>query len=233
MKNVLKTVAVLACAWTVSAMGLLLAEEPKEAQGEVMDLNGGFEKTETFTKYEEQYRKWVKDGIELPETFVKPAGWQPSTFFEHKWKLETVSDEKQAHSGTNCLRLFSGMIYYYDYKWAQMRVAPGDQVVVSVWARGPKDVEDLFLVQLNCYGENAEGKVVPLYDVGNPQVIVKRTTPEWTQHTGTYMVTADTSKAVPGVRVQRVSVSLISREGTEIWFDDVEVKILRAEKKAE
>ena len=225
----------LACVVAFGAIGIwtALPAVAQEAPGEEMDVNDGFEKTETFTKYEDQYRKWVKDGVELPDPFVKPAGWHPANFFEHKWNIETVTDEEQAHSGQNFLRLKSGMVYYYDYKWAQMKVAPGDEVVVSVWARGPEKASNLFFVQLNCYGENAEGKMVPIYDVGNPQVIIARTTPEWTQHTGTYLVTDETSKGVPGAKVQRVSVALISREGQEIWFDDVDVKILRAAEKAE
>ena len=96
----------LACVVAFGVIGIwtALPAVAQEAPGEELDVNGGFEKTETFTKYEDQYRKWVKDGVELPDPFVKPAGWHPANFFDHKWNIETVTDESDLEEVYNTER---------------------------------------------------------------------------------------------------------------------------------
>ncbi|MFH0963511.1 MAG: hypothetical protein V2A58_05815 [Planctomycetota bacterium] len=193
---------------------------------ETPDINGGFEKPEVFTKYEETYRKWVKEGIELPDPFVKAKGWNPQSHPDPKWKVELVTDEEGAHSGKNYLKVLAGSVYYYEWPFSDLKLNDGDEVTMKVWVKGPEDRP--FIGRLYLYGYDEEGKARPIYDdgaSGDGMIIRGKATDEWKQYTGTYVVPAVNSVTVPGSHVKRVSPVL---SGKDICFDDVELEIRRS-----
>jgi len=216
---------VFSSAWTA-----VFAAEPV-----VYDINGGFEKTDTWTKYEEQYRSWVQQGMQLPDPFIKPKDWYLQSFGNPK--LEVITDAKEAHSGNNCLKLISGSIYYAGQAWLNTSLTGAalnadDRITLKVWVKGPADTP--FLVQLYLYGVKKDGGRVVLFDIpkspgdgkGGPGDIIRgKATPEWKQYTATYTVSDSESAARPGCRVQYVTPVL---EARGVFFDDVEVQVQRS-----
>lgn len=207
-----------------------------EPEVESHDINGGFEKTVSITKYEDEYRQWGKEGRELPDPFVKAQGWHPQDINECRWNMKIVTDEKEAYSGSNHLQLTSGQVYYYWHGWATIKdLKPGDEVTLSAWVKGPEG--NRFQLGLYLYGYNKENKRVNIYNDGdkNGLLVTGKATPEWKQYTGTYVIVAGAGVDVPGATVSRVSPALYSvrsspTTGEEVWFDNVEVKIKRVGK---
>ncbi|MFH0964574.1 MAG: hypothetical protein V2A58_11270 [Planctomycetota bacterium] len=197
-----------------------------EAAVEVIDVNGSFEKTEVFTKYEEQYRKWIKDGIELPDPFTKPKGWHPQSHPDPKWRIELVEDEAAAHSGKNFLHIYAGTVHYYDWPFSTLTLNDGDEVTICVFVKGPQDVENPFRVRFFLYGFNKEGKKVNIYDDGEKGdvIITGVSSPEWKEFTGTYVVAAHDAVDVPS-HVRAICPALV---GKDVSFDDVKLTIKRA-----
>lgn len=186
------------------------------------DINGGFEKVESFTKYEETYRRWIKQGIELPDPFFTPIGWNPQSHPDLKWKMEVVTSVKEAHSGKNYLKLSSGTVYYHNWPWSGVTLKDNDEVTVSVWVKGRAG--NPFVVRLYLYGYNKDGKKVNVYDDGakGDVLIRERATTEWKQYVGTYVVPAKDAVDVPGARVRHVCPALT---GKDICFDDVRIAV--------
>ncbi|MFH0963504.1 MAG: carbohydrate binding domain-containing protein [Planctomycetota bacterium] len=205
-----------------------------EAEAETHDINGGFEKTATVTKYEDEYRRWVKDGHDdLPDPVVKAVGWHPQDAGEQKWKMEIVTDEEKAHSGKNFLKLTGGRVYYYNWPYSDVRVKPGDEVTLSMWAKGGEDAG--FTVEFYQYGLNKEGKITNLYNVPGAQYMPltnQSITSEWKEYAAKYPVPSETDRTVEGSTVCRVSPALHRVRG-EVCFDDVTLVIKRAPSAAE
>ena len=209
-----------------SVFGRLRLVGAAEPNAEVHDMNGGFEKVETFTKHEAPYRNWVKQGIDLPETFVKPKGWHPQSHPDPKWKIEVVSDEKVAHSGKNCLKIDAGTVHYYHWPWSNVRLEDNDEVVLSAWVKGPNDAP--FELRLFLYGHNENGELRSIYDdgKGGDGLLVRgKASPEWKEFTRTYVVPAVNSVTLPGSHVRAVCPALT---GPDVCFDDVQLTIRRA-----
>jgi len=196
----------------------------------VYDINGGFEKTETFTKYEEQYRNWIQQGMELPDPFIKPKDWHLSNHPE-KAKLEVITDGKEVHSGQSCLKLISGSIYYYFQPWSNASISgtvlkANDRLTLKVWVKGQDDTP--FMARFYLYGVKKDGSRASIYDDGkggSGMIISGKATPEWKQYTAPYTVPDAESVTLPGCRVTYVSPAL---QGKGVFFDDVEVLLERA-----
>jgi hypothetical protein len=189
-------------------------------------INGGFEKIESFTKYEDQYKNWVKNGIDLPDTFIKPRGWHPQSHPDPKWILELIQDEKAAHSGKNCLKLPAGTVHYWDQPWSDVKVSDNDKITIKVWAKGPPGRK--FDVRLFLYGYNEKGQSRSIYDDGaggDGLLIGAAATAAWKQYVGTYVVPARNSVTLPNSRVRTVTPALT---GKDVCFDDLQVEITRS-----
>ena len=204
-----------------------------EPEAETHDINGGFEKTTTLTKYEDEYRRWVKDGHDdLRDPFVKAVGWHPQDAGKTKWQMEIVTNEENAHSGQNFLKLAAGHLYYFNWPYSDVRVKPGDEVVLSVWAKGDDDAK--FAVEFYQYGLNKEGKITNLYHVPGAQylpLVNQQVTPEWKEYIATYPVPSETDRTVEGATVCRVSPALHTKGA--VCFDDVKLVIKRTPTAAE
>ena len=188
-------------------------------------INGGFEKVESFTKYEQEYRNWKKGGIDLPETFLKPRGWHPQNYAGKKWKIELIADEKQAWSGKNAMKVVHGIVHYYDLPWSKVRLDDHDELIVKALVRGPENTP--FTVRLYLYGYGKDGDLKSIYDdgKGSDGFLIRGTaTSEWKEHTGNYIVPSVNSVTLPDSHVRFATPALT---GNGVSFDNIRLETKR------